>query len=58
MGGGGEGIGDTLFEGINLRGACVAQSVKRPALEFGSGRDPRVVGSSSKSGSALGTEPA
>ena len=39
------------------RGAWVAQSVERPTLDFGSAHDPRVVGSSSESGSTLNMEP-
>ena len=35
-----------------------AQSVERLTLDFSSGRDPRVVGSSPTSGSALSVEPA
>ena len=35
----------------------MAQSVKRLTLDFGSGRDPRVMGLSPTSGSALGVEP-
>ena len=31
----------------------MAQSVECPALDFGSGHDPRVMGSSPESGSAL-----
>ena len=38
------------------RGAWVVQSVERPTLDFGSGHDPRVAGSSPASGSTL--EPA
>ena len=36
----------------------MAQSVECPSLDVGSGHDPRVVGSSPMSGSALSTEPA
>ena len=36
-----------------LRGARVAQSVERPTLDFGSGRDSGAVGSSPMSASAL-----
>ena len=36
----------------------MAQSVQRPSLDFVSGRDPRVVGSSPVSGSVLSMEPA
>ena len=35
-----------------------AQSVERPTLDLSSGHDPRVVGSSLASGSALSVEPA
>jgi len=38
-------------------GTRVAQSVEHLSLDFGSGHDPRVVGSSPTSGSALGVEP-
>ena len=34
----------------------MAQSVQRPTLGFGSGRDPRVMGSSLVSGSVLSVE--
>ena len=40
-----------------LKGAWVAQLVKHPTLDFGSGCDLRVMGSSSGSGSMLGVEP-
>ena len=40
------------------RGTYVAQSVDCPTLDFGSGHDPRVVGSSPKLGSGLSVEPA
>ena len=39
-------------------GTWVAQSVERPTLDFGSGHDPRVVGSSPASGSVLSMKPA
>lgn len=39
------------------RAAWVAQSAERPTLNFGSGHDPRVVGLSLESGSALNMEP-
>jgi len=39
-------------------GARVAQAVKRPTLDFGSGRDLGVVGAGPASGSMLGVEPA
>ena len=40
------------------RGAWVARSVERLTLDFSSGHDPRVVGSSPALGSALSAEPA
>ena len=48
------------FTAYNLRtrGAWVAQLVERPTSDFGSGHDPRVVGLSPVSGSALSVEPA
>ena len=39
-------------------GRLVAQSVERPALDLGSGRDPRVVGFSTLLGSTPSMEPA
>ena len=39
------------------QGAWVAQSVECLTLDFGSGHDPRVLGSSPVSGSLLGAEP-
>ena len=36
----------------------MAQSVKRPTLDFGLGHDPRVVGWSPESGSTLSVKPA
>ena len=39
-------------------GAWVAQSVECLTLDFGSGHDPRIQGSSPKSGPALSVEPA
>ena len=39
-------------------GAWVAQLVGHPALDFSSGHDPRVMGLSPMSGSALSMEPA
>ena len=36
----------------------MAQSVEHPTLDFGSGHDPRVVGSSPKLGSMLSMKPA
>ena len=39
-------------------GRLVAQSVEHLTVDFGSGRDPSVVGSSSTSGSMLSVEPA
>ena len=38
------------------RDAWVAQSVEHPTLDFGSGLDPRVLGSSPTSGSVLSME--
>ena len=43
---------------IPSQGVWAAQLVERPTLDFGSRRDPRVLGSSPMSGSALGMEPA
>ena len=37
-------------------GACVTQSVECPSLDFGSSRDPRVMGSSPVLGSMLSVE--
>ena len=45
-------------EGLSFRGAWAAQSVEHPTLDFSSGHDPRVVGSSPTSGSVLSMEPA
>jgi len=42
---------------ISPWGAWVAQSVKHPAVDFGSGHDLRVVRSSPASGSMLDVEP-
>jgi len=39
------------------RGLWVAQSVKHPTLDFGSGHDLGVLRSSPASGSALGVDP-
>ena len=39
-------------------GTWVAQSIEHPALDFSSGHDPRVVGSSPTLGSVVGMEPA
>ena len=39
-------------------GTWVAESVERPTLDFGSGHDPRVVGSGPSSGSVMSVEPA
>ena len=41
-----------------LRGTWVAQWVERLTLDFGSGHDPRVIGSSPTLGSVLSMEPA
>ena len=43
---------------VARRGARAAQSVELLTLDFRSGRDPRVVGSSPMSGSVLSVEPA
>ena len=43
---------------ILTRGTWMAQSIKHPTLDFGSGHDPRDVRSSPMSGSVLGIEPA
>ena len=42
---------------FTLWGTWVAQSVGQPTLDFGSGHDPRVMGSSPMSGSTLSMEP-
>ena len=42
----------------SFRGAWAAQPVKRPTLDSGPGRDPRVTGSGSTSGSVLSMQPA
>ena len=47
-----------LFKNETSRGAWVAQSVELLTLDFSSGYDPRVMGSSSTSGSTLTVEPA
>ena len=41
-----------------LKGTWVVQSVERLILDFSADHDPRVVGSSPTSGSALSVEPA
>ena len=41
-----------------IGGTCTAQSGGHPTLDFGSGHDPRVIGSSSASGSVMSMEPA
>ena len=46
----------TIYRGLG--GTWVAQSVKRLTLDFNSGHDSRVVGSSSTLGSMLSMEPA
>ena len=43
---------------VRIRGAWVAQSVKGPALDFGTGHDPKFMGLSPASGSTLSMEPA
>ena len=42
----------------NIRGTCVAQLVKHWTLDFGSGRDLRIVRSKPTLGSGLSMEPA
>ena len=42
---------------VHLQGAWVAQSVECLILDFGSGHDPRIVGSSPDLGSVLSMEP-
>ena len=42
----------------DMKGACVAQSVESLILDFGSGHDLTVVGSSPVLGSSLSVEPA
>ena len=49
---------EKVSQGHQKQGAGVAQLGECPTLDFGSGHDPRVVGSSPASGSALGAEPA
>ena len=51
-------VGSDYKQKMNFRGVWVAKSVERPTLDFSSGHDPRAVGSSSASGSALSVEPA
>ena len=46
------------FKRVISQGAKVAQLVEHLALDFGSGHDPRVVGSSPTSGSILYVKPA
>ena len=43
---------------IKIRGVWVAQSVEHPTLDFSSGRDSRIVGSSPALSSTLTVEPA
>ena len=47
-----------IFKNSRTEGAWVAQSVECLTLDFSSGHDLRVVGSSPASGSVLSTEPA
>ena len=42
-----------VFKSVFFRGTWVAQSAERPTLDFGSGHDPTVRGTSTTSGSAL-----
>ena len=52
---------DTIWTSVNHkipRGTWVAQSITHPTLDFGSGRDPRVVGLGPTLGSVLSMEPA
>ena len=51
------GITLTLLKNIP-RGTWVVQSTEHLTLEFGSGHDPKVVGSNPVSGSVLNVEPA
>ena len=48
----------TLTSEVEFRSAWGAQSVEHPTLDFSSGHDARVVGSSPVPGSALSVEPA
>ena len=48
----------TFFKNLNSWGSGVAQLVKCPTLGFGSSHDPRVLGLSPRSGSALSREAA
>lgn len=43
---------------MSIHGHLGDQSVKRPAVGFGSGHDLRVMGLSPESGTVLGMEPA
>ena len=45
-------------QNLHCWGACEAQSAKRPTLDFGSGHDARVLGSSPALGSTFHMEPA
>ena len=47
-----------MNKNAELGGAWVAQSVEHLTLDFGSGCDPRVVGSSPALGTVLSMEPA
>ena len=44
---------DSIYKKIQIRGTWVAQSVEHQTLDFGSGHDPRVKGSSPTSDSVL-----
>ena len=48
---------DLTYKILFKRGACVAQSIKRPSLDFDSGHDLRVVRWRPMLGSTLGVEP-
>ena len=49
---------DSIQKGIYHRGSWVAQSVEHVTLDFGSGHDPGVMGSSPVSGSMGSVESA
>ena len=46
-----------VLEGSDIRGHLVAQFVEQPTLDFSSGHDPRVVGSSPTLASVLSMDP-
>ena len=50
--------GHDVSSAPSFGGAWVAQSVEHLTLDFGSGHDPEVVGSSPASGPSLSMEPA